>query len=740
MVYLVQGNAQQIFNAFGQEWVVRKGDNPTNVIDLDLPRTRFIGTEAQAVEFVNIWQAFGQKSYFTQGNISAGNLFLLLGAPYQPFIKSDEGHGVYEKNYVRQDFAYVSDNQEPCGVMLIYRRDQPGQWMLGLMKNNHLSPENRTVVLLSSFDLAPFIKSADQDVKVTTVDRFDNPLFRQIDSTFIQNQLKNVLKSDSDDVDLNYPGMEKLSRFIHTDKPMGLHLKSNLVCEFAIKYDLMISQDTIYDMFNKDFGLEQEFANIELGDDERFNKNLLQMIIVFYEENTLEQNRDLINNHEFIKTMGALMWDPAQIKLMPLLLNKHYSLDLMQLILSKEAYYRSFNTLVQLGLTEDVPELFQNPDKLSQLIYINGLADEQCRKLCLIFWVKGALTLTQLKKIVDATEIYPMLAETLVALDQSKSIISINELKKHALNPLIHMQKSILHHHGFQFEQYGLKKSDLTKLNLDELDELDRSFSVLKQSGVVSPDAYRLVLKKNEQGQLLRLFLPELSEINDIAQTSVLIKLLYKGVQKGVVSQGKALLEITDKNLSATALELRKRFICVKQMQALGFNQEVIAFAGKKDSLGATRFRHVIFKVEEQCKGVHERLRKSSTDRERVSQWQKADDEYRRSLYSIAYEGITQSTVDLSFKINQAEAKILNIVDPEIKSWLHKILVVIANILITTLTFGIVNDIKERQTGNYWFFNQTASGEELRALDKDVKNLIDCPDEDIARLNGSQIN
>ncbi|MCL5272351.1 MAG: hypothetical protein M1486_03405, partial [Gammaproteobacteria bacterium] len=87
------------------------------------------------------------------------------------------------------------------------------------------------------------------------------------------------------------------------------------------------------------------------------------------------------------------------------------------------------------------------------------------------------------------------------------------------------------------------------------------------------------------------------------------------------------------------------------------------------------------------------------------------------------------------FKINQAEAKILNIVDPEIKSWFQKILIVIANILITTLTLGIANDIKERETRNYWFFNQTRSGEDLRALNQDVKTLIDCPDSEIIRLD-----
>lgn len=734
MVYLVQGNAQQIFKLFGAEWVIRKGDNNPDTIDSELSLAPFIGTEEQAVEFTKIWKTQSQNAYYTQGNITAGNLYILLGAPFQPFLKPNEGSDDYKKQFVLQDFAYLNNEQEPCGIMLISRKDNPSQWMLGLIKNNHLAPEERTVVLLSSFDLTPYMTAANEDIKGSSVDALDNPFFRQIDAPFIKNRLEKLIQADSE-INLCDPAIEKLSRLLNMNKPQGLYLEPSLVCEFALKYNLLVSQNTIAQLNHNEFALEQEFKKVTITDEERFNKNLLQMLVLFYEDETLEQNRDLIDDHEFIKAMGALMWDPAQIRLMPLLVSKKYSLDLMQLILSQEAYYRCYNLLVQLDLTEEVPAFFTNSDKLSQLAYINGLADEQCRKLCLIFWVKGKLSLDELKEIVKATEEYPMLAETLVALDQEESIISIKDLRKHALNPLIHMQKSILHRDLALFEAYNLKKSDLTKLTLDELDELSRSFNVLKQTAVTSPDAYRLALMKNNQGQLLRIFLPELAEVSDLQQRTELINLLYKGVEKGVVSQGKALFEIKDRELAAMALELHKRFICTKQMQDLNFTKEVIAFASKKDSLDATRFRHVIFKVEEQCKEIHERLRKSSSDGDKVSKWQPADEQYRRSLYSIAYEGITQSTVDLSFKINQAEAIVLNIVDPEMKSWLEKILVVIANILITSLSFGFANDIKERETGNYWFFNQTTSGEKIRVLDKEVKALIDCPDADIIQLS-----
>lgn len=56
--------------------------------------------------------------------------------------------------------------------------------------------------------------------------------------------------------------------------------------------------------------------------------------------------------------------------------------------------------------------------------------------------------------------------------------------------------------------------------------------------------------------------------------------------------------------------------------------------------------------------------------------------------------------------MKSAEKEILSIVDPEIKSIIHKVLVVIANIIITALTLGFANDLKESATGNYGFLTK----------------------------------
>jgi hypothetical protein len=41
---------------------------------------------------------------------------------------------------------------------------------------------------------------------------------------------------------------------------------------------------------------------------------------------------------------------------------------------------------------------------------------------------------------------------------------------------------------------------------------------------------------------------------------------------------------------------------------------------------------------------------------------------------------------------------------------------------------GFANDLKESATDNYWFFNQSPSGEVIRALNKEVLTAIDSPE------------
>ncbi len=284
-----------------------------------------------------------------------------------------------------------------------------------------------------------------------------------------------------------------------------------------------------------------------------------------------------------------------------------------------------------------------------------------------------------------------------------------------------------MHHYVEQFGKTAVK-DNLKLLDAEELADLIKSLDVLKESGVDASDSYVMLTKSNKQGALLRLFLPEFNKIKNDFYKQELIRLLYLGIKNGPVTQGKAIQDITDKKLQHIAKNLHERFICAKQMQDLAFNKDVIALAAEERGIKGSRFRRIILRVEEECKNVQENLRESRVDYEQIAQWQKTDKDYRRTLYSIAYDGLTKATVDINAKINEIETQVLSIVDPKIESWLYTSLIAIANIVILLITLGIANDIKERRTGNYWFFTQTRLGEQLRCLDKDVMHVIESPE------------
>jgi uncharacterized coiled-coil DUF342 family protein len=731
MAFFVQGNAKQIFQAFGQDWVIKAYDaaDDLSTINKDLPRTPFLGTEAQAKAFINTWRS---GTVYSQGNISGASLSMLLFTENPPLMKENERVEDYLTNYVRDDFGFVNDKLEPCGLMLLYRRDNPGQWMLGYTVNTHLDPKDRTVMLLSGFDLELSIKSKLYGVDVVQTDVFDNPLMKQIDLPIIRDFLQSKIKAEQEEIDSDFVEFSSLTSFIRNTELNPELVNPSRARDLIIKYKLHLSPVLLKDYLSESGQLRSILEGFVLTEDEALNKSILQMVLVFYKDGVLDQHQNLLQNHDFIRDMRALMWDEEQIRLLPVLVTKPYSRDLVQSILVNPTYYHSYALLAELGITQHFQEYFAYPEKKEQLRFIDALGDENVKKLCLIFWGKGHFTLQELKDIVAATEKYPMLASTLVYLDQTKSVIPINELQKLALRPQIHLQKSIVYHYAAEFKDYQLKKSDLKNLDEKELIELHRSLDVLRKAGITEARAYKLLLKQDNQGQTLRMFLPGLALVENTNHRKELIHLLYKGIQSGIPTQGKAVLEIKDTELLPLARDLYTRYICVNQMQELKFNNDMVALAAEANSVRADRFRQIILKVEAQCKGIHERLLKSSSERDKVGKWQRADEEYRKTIYCIAYDGITQSGVDLSARISEAERNILNIVDPEITSWLQKILIVIANILITAFTLSFANDIKKKNTGNYWFFTQTQSGEEIRALDKEVLSFV----EDIDAVSG----
>lgn len=742
MPYLVQGTAQQLAQVFAQEWLTEKSSDGEANIAKDLSRTPFLGSEEQAKKFLATWQATSQKDYYCQGNMFAGNLFLLLDLFL--FKQEDEDLEVYQTNFEKQSFAYLNEANELCGLTVFYRKDNPSQWLIACSVGNNLAPQERKVALLSSFELQPYVKKPQQDVDIAVVDRLVNPLMAQLGSPFLKRIVEHSLHADNGAIDVKLLRMKQLIRFLNVANPAQLLTSAvnfsaltaeqlfaeNPTLDRVVQHNLELSTAMVMDCLASGDGLRKEVEAIKFTDDEPINECLLRMTVYFYEQNLLDKHRTFLNEQLFSKTLTGTLWNDDQLKLLPFLLKKKYTPELCQLILSEKAYYSAVTILIAHGFTQDVPVHFTKPDKLKELEFINQTiikesskeTAQQTQELCAIFWVKGELSYDEYQRIIKASATHPLMATTLIALDKSATV-SIEELKALALNPQKHLQQSILHH--FSSEQLAINKTALNKLNVTELERLSLSFNVLKSAGYTSADLYDQTLKS--KGQLLRIFLPRLQEVLPLAHRKALIDLLFLGEQKELVSQGKAVFAIKEPELQKRAIELHEHFSCAKQLQKLGFNDDTIFLAAQPHDEGAYKLRQIIMKVEAQCKEIHERLLSSSANYDKVQQWQKIETQYRQTLYSIAYDAIIKPEVDFRPRFNQMQNKALDIVDPEIKSMMQKALIFIANFFITVLSLGIANEVKYKKTGNYWFFNQTTSGEELRALDQEYSAIITPP-------------
>ncbi|MBI2785382.1 MAG: hypothetical protein HYX60_03355 [Legionella longbeachae] len=739
MPYLVKGNAQQLFQAFGQDWVIVEGKDDSGTISLDFTRTHFIGTVEQAIKHFNIWNQEGLGRYYLQGDMSAGNLWCLLGT--HPLMKAeDEDPEIYHQNFIRKHFAYVSDIGESCGLMVMYRKDDPAKWMMGLVKKGYAAPKDREIILVSSFDLAPFIQSEDSEIKIYPVAFRDNELFQKIGSDLQKKLLQNAFNVESGEINSQFIRIDLLMRTLKDEQgtpqlsePLPFS-ELPLSALFAVNPALdVIIQNKVAEGFPLSFSILKELLSdpselckeieaIKLASNEKMNKHILRMLIIFYEKGILDKNRQLLNDLEFIKKFSGLMWDKVQIGLIPFLIQKEYDFDLMRLILSEESYYQAVDKLLSLepALTKNIAQFFKDPIKLEELTFIHSLPNEECKMLCLLFWVKGALSIDGYQEIVNATKKYPLLASTLIALDKTKTI-TINDLRKLALDPRQHLPKSIAHHYAKELANFHCLRLSLNKLRLHELNAASSALMLLKKTGITESKAYHLVLGQDPLGQALRLFLPRLVTITIENQRKSLIDILYAGVRQG----GNKVLAIKDPKQFMLAKSLHERFMCFTQTRSLKLNNEMIELAAEESSDEARRFRQVILQVEAQCKVIYERLSGSVSYREMLLKWQKEEANYRKTLYGIAYDALMKPNLDVLPRLKSAENKILSIVDPKIDSVLYNALIIITNIFITALTLSAANAIKYKMTGNFWFFNQTRSGEELRALDKEILELVE---------------
>ncbi|WP_058534302.1 hypothetical protein [Legionella saoudiensis] len=761
MPYLVKGNALQLFSAFGYPEFVMQTGKPDNAIAVDLSRTPFLGNETQANQHLNIWSQDTAAKYYTQGDQSAEILKFLLGAC--PLKKVEENEEEYQRNFVCQRLAYIDDNNENCGMVIMYRRDEPDQWMIGFTRKAHMNPRTRSVTLFSSFDLNAHIKDAQFELSSCSEPTTRNQFLAQLNAAAPVELLLLAFNAENDEINPRFERIRLLLRFLKVNgkkatiaDPIDLS-KINLPQLFAenpaldliVKYNVPFSMAMLQDCLSENSKLRHELENVTLSSNEQISRNLLDMTAVLYEEEfinkiegALNANRYLLHP-EFIKDYSGFMWDREQIILLPILHQRKYPKELIHQILSNDYYFRPVNRLTQLmpgiGFTQNVPQFFQQPEKLNALEFINDIADVHAKDLCLILWATSSLTIDGYKEIVAATNQYPLMASTLVSLAKKGTIPGgFDGLRSLALAPHQHLKQSIITHFFLANTEARYAKS-LNAMTLNKLEAVSEALQVLRSTGVGDQTDYRMVLGAGKEGTTLRTLLPPLAAIKDSEQRRLLVDVLYAGVRNGIPIQGDVVLKIKNQEHQAVAKKLRERFICVTQLQDLDFDLDMIAFAARENDKKAECFRKIILSVEDECKKISSRLSKSYFYLEMGKEWEKDEGDYRKSLYGIAYRALISAGDDAQAAFNEAkkqiqevEKKMLATVDPapspetsKLLLFLSDALIFITNAVISLLSAGLCNYFKEKATGNYWFFTQTRSGEAVRMFTKEMINSLE---------------
>lgn len=731
MPYLVQGNAQQLARVFNVQWLVNKDtESAAAIIKKDLPRTSFLGSLEDAEHYRKIWEEKARSEFYTQGNMSAANAYLYLRQDFL-FKKDNESDEDYKNNQQRLSFTYLNDKNESCGCMLLYRKDDLSQWFIAVSTNNAALPQERSLTLLASCDLNPFVVHPDKAITVLKFDQLALSL-QDVGSSFVQQFLKRALQSEIGTIDPKVVRIKYLLRKLDPElefKPSDpINFKQitaeqlfteNKALELLTTHQVPLSFRILLECLSEKSGIHDEVEALSLTDTETVVPCLMKMVVHFHETKILAQFRELLNKHYFAPTANGLVWTEEQIKLAPFLMKNYRSLPIDQ-ILSEGAYYNAILELIDLGLSQDIPLLFSNPEKLAQLHDFEKNNDSDLKQLALIFWVKADLSAEEYQNLIKAAKTYPLMAKTLVLLDKTAEY-SIQDLKDLVLNPTQHLQQAILLNFKSDFP---INDSSLTRLSAVELQRLTQSYMVLRGLNKVGGNLHYKLLQNTPQGDLLRLFIPHFILEPNLEYRADLINFLFIGIQKGPISLDIQIATLTDDKLKKEALKLIDRICCAKQMQQLGFNDEYIVFAANPRNSKASHFRSVVLQVEAQCKKIQQHLLSSNVYPQHKNDWQAAEKEYRKSLYKIAFEALNNPDFDLKPHLKKTQKKVLALVDPEIKSWVQKALIIIANVFISALTLGIANEYKYRKTGNYWFFNQTSSGEKLRALEKDFINLL----------------
>ena len=191
-------------------------ENGKRTIQFDLPRLPFFGTNDQWQQFVTTYSDPSSPTdliHYVQGNMDARGIVLILSTPpiYTPFMPeeldpSDDQFVDFmtTKTTVSCELAYVDDQNRCCGLTITYDKPaDPKRWIIALVKNTNLNPDQRDVFVLSTEKIACLKADANTN-HVFEINSADTPeysrqkyrLLWNIDNQTLRTFVKFILHKD----------------------------------------------------------------------------------------------------------------------------------------------------------------------------------------------------------------------------------------------------------------------------------------------------------------------------------------------------------------------------------------------------------------------------------------------------------------------------------------------------------------------------------------------------------------
>jgi hypothetical protein len=168
-MYIFLGNYTQLFETFAPEIsepFLAESDDFKNVIERDIARAFFLGNKKAHETYKDEWLNTIDKAY-SQGNHDGGSIFVPLHQTFPP-VKEIKDETILIK-YADIRFGYVDAEGNLCGASILFDKDNPQHWLIGILRKGNKAPDERQITLITSADLSN-LKNNDVVATISPVD------------------------------------------------------------------------------------------------------------------------------------------------------------------------------------------------------------------------------------------------------------------------------------------------------------------------------------------------------------------------------------------------------------------------------------------------------------------------------------------------------------------------------------------------------------------------------------------